>query len=277
MFEEKNKPELKGIVTLIKNGEVLETTDNLIVESGQDYIINRMAHTSPVAAFGPVNKLRFGRGNTAPASSNTGVETTLLSADGTIITPSQTLGTGQGAWSIQPAGFHKTYSYFSNATLAASATSMTVVRPELFPTASTGITSSHFFMQITDTSGQNIQDEIVKVTDTGTRTQISQNTAATATFTIQRAQQSTTARDFLGPSGSAERNTVHALTPRNTHYFTQTYTGTASDDITEAVLLASFSGPGGTSEVCVSRVVFNSTYSRTQNDNITIVWDIRFT
>jgi len=277
MVKEKNKPELKGIVTLIKNGEVLETTDNLIVESGQDYIINRMAYFSPVAAYSAVNKLRFGRGNTAPVSSDTGVETTLLSAEATTITPSQTLGTGQGAWSIQPAGFHKTYSYFSNATLSASATSMTVVRPELFPTASTGITSSHFFMQITDTSGQNIQDEIVKVTDTGTRTVLNQYTAATATFTIQRAQQSTTARDFLGPQGTAERNTIHALTPRNTHYFTQTYTGTNSDDITEAVLLATFNSPSGAAEVCVSRVVFNSTYSRTENDTITIVWDIRFT
>lgn len=277
MFQEKNTPELKGIVTLIKNGEVLETTDNLIVESGQDYIVNRMAFTSAVAAYGPVNKLRFGRGNTAPASGNTGVETTLLSADATTITPSQTLGTGHGAWSIQPTGFHRTLSYFTNATLAASATSMTVQYPELFPTASTAITSSHFFMKITDTSGQNIQDEIVKVTNTGTRTQTSQYSLPYAVFTIERGQQNTTARDFLGPSGMAERNTVHALTPRNTHYFTQTYTGTSSDDITEAVLLASYSSPAGTAEVCVSRVVFNSTYSRTQNDNITIVWDIRFT
>jgi len=133
-------------------------------------------------------------------------------------------------------------------TIAANATSITVATPHLFPVAVQADSSTHYFIEITDTSGgSNDGDkEIVKVTDTGTHAVSSRRPAIaltghgltapkpyirpyftrTSEFTIVRAQQSTSAMAFPTQfdTGSLTNrgHTFKTIMHRNVHYFATT-------------------------------------------------------
>lgn len=155
-------------------------------------------------------------------------------------------------------------------TIAANATSITVATPHLFPVAVQSDSSTHYFIEITDTSGgaNDGESEIVKVTDTGTHAVSSRRPAITLTghgltapkpyirpyftrtseFTIVRAQKSTSAMAFptqFDTNSTTNRgHTFKTLMHRNVHYFATTgannvlskafpLTGTAPNNATE--------------------------------------------
>lgn len=132
-------------------------------------------------------------------------------------------------------------------TISASATSITVATPHLFPVAVQADSSTHYFIEITDTSGgsNDGNKEIVKVTDTGTHTVSSRRPAIaltghglsydpyvrpyftrTSEFTIVRAQQSTSAMafptQFDTDSLTNRGHTFKTVMHRNVHYFATT-------------------------------------------------------
>ena len=132
-------------------------------------------------------------------------------------------------------------------TISATATSITVATPHLFPVAVQADSSTHYFIEITDTSGgaNDGDKEIVKVTDTGTHAVSSRRPAIeitghgldydpyvrpyftrTSEFTIVRAQEGTTAMAFPTQfdTGSLTNrgHTFKTLMHRNVHYFATT-------------------------------------------------------
>lgn len=159
-------------------------------------------------------------------------------------------------------------------TITANATSITVATPHLFPVAVQNDSSTHYFIEITDTSGgaNDGDKEIVKVTDTGTHAVSSRKPAIaltghgltapkpyvrpyftrTSEFTIVRAQKNTSAMAFptqFDTDSSTNRgHTFKTLMHRNVHY----YATTGANNVLKFPIPLEGSAPNGETEVYVA-------------------------
>lgn len=275
--------DIVGLVSVYKNGELVCRKKNVITDEGKGWLVDRLV-TNGVGGLPqmqtvaePVTKIRWGLGTTAATVNDTGLATAFSGAQ-PFQTIQDSITVDSNSFVIQPNGTHETFAYFVDSQLSSSATTVTVAHPQIFPEAQSGNTDTHYFMEIADASGNSIPSETVKVTNTATHT-VTAGGQRRSVFTIQRAQQSTTARTFYGPSGQDERNTVRCLKPRCTHFIEETYTSQTSPVIREAVLEAERTQASNlpNDTVCLSRIVFGTGFTRSQDDKIQIVWDILFT
>ena len=164
-------------------------------------------------------------------------------------------------------------------TIAANATSITVATPHLFPVAVQADSSTHYFIEITDTSGgSNDGDkEIVKVTNTGTHSVSHRRPAIaltghgltapkpyirpyftrTSEFTIVRAQQSTSAMAFPTQfdTGSLTNrgHTFKTIMHRNVHYFATT----GANNVNSYALPLEGTAPNNDTEIYISEATLN--------------------
>ena len=285
----KKSDDIFGIVSVYKNGEHICTGKNLITNMGRAWMASRFVANDGLYAAMPIYALVFGGG-----TSESQLATTTLASDfrqggdtNVVFTPKDNLSrpyqSGTDAFTIQPAGTHETFSFFTNTSLNSSATAITVQHPHLFPDASTADSNSHFFLKITDASGNNPGSEVVKVTNVSAHTVTTDTQGSgsyrTAVFTIVRGQKGTNARAFSGPSGNNERNTVELYgQARCTHVFQGTHDGTTgSFTVKEAGLFAQKSTNQVISDRLVSRIVFDTQFDFSENDSFDIVWDLKFT
>lgn len=164
-------------------------------------------------------------------------------------------------------------------TISASATSITVATPHLFPVAVQDDSSTHYFIEITDTSGgSNDGDkEIVKVTDTGTHSVSHRRPAIALTghgltapkpylrpyftriseFTIVRAQKSTSAMAFPTQfdTGSLTNrgHTFKTIMHRNVHYFATT----GANNVNNYALPLEGTAPNNATEIYIAEATLN--------------------
>lgn len=164
-------------------------------------------------------------------------------------------------------------------TISASATSITVATPHLFPVAVQADSSTHYFIEITDTSGgSNDGDkEIVKVTDTGTHSVSHRRPAIaltghgltapkpylrpyftrTSEFTIVRAQKSTSAMAFPTQfdTGSLTNrgHTFKTIMHRNVHYFATT----GANNVNNYALPLEGTAPNNATEIYIAEATLN--------------------
>ena len=287
----KKSDDIVGIVSVYKNGEHICTGKNLITNVGRAWMTQRSVINNGYYAAMPIYALVFGSGTTESALTTTSLASDLRQGGDTnvVFTPKDNLSrkfqSGTDAFTIQPAGTHETFSFFTNTSLNNSATSITVQHPHLFPDASTADSNSHFFLKITDASGNNPGSEVVKVTNVSAHTvttgTLDSQSYRTAVFTIVRGQKGTNARAFSGPSGVNERNTVELYEQaRCTHVFQGTHDGTTgSHTVKEAGLFAKkVTGMQQVeTDMLVSRIVFDTQFDFSENDSFDIVWDLKFT
>lgn len=282
----KSIDDIVGIVSVYKNGEHLCTGKNTITNAGRAWMSLRLVENSNYTAASPVHQMRFGGSDTATSTGQTALVSDFYqTSSNSYFTPKDNLTRPSGdAFVIQPDGTADTFSFFTNSSLSSSATTMTVQHPHLFPDANTADTNSHFFLKITDASGSPGY-EIVKVTNVSAHTvthgtgATSGDTFRTATFTIVRGEQSTTARAFSGPNGSAERNTIELYEmARCTHVFQGEHTTSSAITVKEAGLFAKTVAGGQQveTEVLVSRIVFDTQFDYSLGDTFDIVWDLKF-
>lgn len=157
-------------------------------------------------------------------------------------------------------------------TITANATSITVATPHLFPVAVQADSSTHYFIEITDTSGgaNDGDKEIVKVTDTGTHAVSSRRPAIeitghgldydpyvrpyftrTSEFTIVRAQEGTSAMAFSTQfdmnSTTNRGHTFKTVMHRNVHYFATT----GANNVLSKALPLEGNPPNGDAEIYV--------------------------
>jgi len=263
--------DIYGVVAVYKNGELVERKKNLITTKGREWVAWRVAghawEGSGTTAANAFPKLVLGTSSTAPTLNDQAIGNE--AADASTFSSAAGFGTGQGRWNFQYGSYSNTISYMTTG-ITATTTSVNIKYPELLPAASTSDPSTHYYLRINDSSGNNIPHEIVKVTHVGNRIAATES----ALFSFVRAQQGTSARTFYGPIGNNERNYVFALTPRTTYVWNETYQGTSTEQINEAALMGSWSVDGSSVYYANSRIVFSSGFNRRAGDTIKIIWDI---
>lgn len=251
---------MKGEVSLLKNGSFVCKSDNQIVYTGKNWIAERtfISATMSFPQRQRIDRLHLGTSSTGTSSSQTDVISSV--ANGSIIrTNDESDSTADALYSV------------TNTRLAVkealtnSETTIDIADAYLLPYAATSDANSYYFARIYNPELLN-NDEIVRV----------KNNPGTGTLTVDRGQQSTTSRAWNMVEGSnSEKTRIKYEGNINTYLFEDTYSGGAAQNIKEAALMASHQNSGfQTIRYAVSRVVFGTEFNRESGDSITLVWNL---